>query len=106
MSGFLSACVAVALGVLAVSFVLTVVRLLRGPTLSDRIVALDLFGLLAVCFIALLALWTDKPVYLDAAIALALVAFFGTVAYARFIEKRGRDRALATPGEGAADDDD
>ena len=52
--------------------------------------ALGLLTLLAVGVIALFAIREDKPVFLDAAIALALVAFLGTVAYARFLERRDR----------------
>jgi len=93
LTGFFTWAVEISMIIILAAFVLTVVRLLRGPTLPDRIVALDLFGLLAVAFIALYALWDDQPVFLDAAIALALVGFFGTVAYARFVEKRGMERA-------------
>ncbi|MFM2044647.1 MAG: Na(+)/H(+) antiporter subunit [Pseudomonadota bacterium] len=92
MTPFLYWSIQIAMGIMVLSFALAVYRLLKGPTLPDRIVALDLFGLLAVAFIALYALFDRQPVYVDAAIALALVAFFGTVAYARFVEKRGLDR--------------
>ncbi|WP_119677934.1 monovalent cation/H+ antiporter complex subunit F [Indioceanicola profundi] len=92
MIPFLYWSVHIAMVVMLVSFVLAVIRLLRGPTLPDRIVAVDLFGLLAVAFISLYAVYDRQPVYVDAAIALALVAFFGTVAYARFVEQRGLDR--------------
>jgi multicomponent Na+:H+ antiporter subunit F len=55
--------------------------------------------LLAVGVIALFAIREDKPVFLDAAIALALVVFLGTVAYARFLEQRGRHlRKTEEPG--------
>jgi multicomponent Na+:H+ antiporter subunit F len=74
------------------AFVLTIVRVLRGPTTADRIIAIDLFGVLAVAFIALYTLYIQEVVFLDAAIALALVAFFGTVAYARFLERRVVDK--------------
>jgi len=92
MTPFLQWCILAGLVMMAASFVLCVIRLLKGPTLPDRIVALDLFGLLAVAAIALYALYDARPVFIDAAIALALVAFFGTVAYARFVEQRGVDR--------------
>lgn len=92
MIPFLYWSIQIAMVIMLVSFLLSVYRLLKGPTLPDRIVALDLFGLLAVAFIALYALYDRQPVFIDAAIALALVAFFGTVAYARFVEQRGLDR--------------
>ncbi|WP_114394347.1 monovalent cation/H+ antiporter complex subunit F [Oleisolibacter albus] len=88
MIPFLQICIEIALGVLLLALVLASVRILRGPSLPDRIIAVDLFGTLCVAAIALLALYTDQPVFIDAAIALALVAFFGTVAYARFVERR------------------
>ncbi|MFC7334334.1 monovalent cation/H+ antiporter complex subunit F [Rhodocista pekingensis] len=103
MTPFLALCVDLGMLVMLVSFVLCVVRLLRGPTLPDRIVALDLFGLLAVAFIALYALWDGKAVFVDAAIALALVAFFGTVAYARFVEQLGGRLRPGSGGPAAAD---
>ncbi len=64
-------------------------RVLRGPSLPDRVLALDMIGLLSVSFIAVVAVASHQAVLLDAAIALALVSFLGTVAFARFIERRG-----------------
>lgn len=64
-------------------------RVVRGPSLPDRVLALDLIGLLSVSVIALYAIASGRSLYLDAAIALALVSFLGTVAFARFIEWRG-----------------
>ncbi len=93
MTPFLETCLAIALGLLVLSLALATFRVLAGPAQGDRIVAIDLFGVLAVALIALFALWMGQVVYLDAAIALALVAFFGTVAYARFVEhKAARQR--------------
>ncbi len=68
--------------------VLAFVRLVRGPSLPDRVVALDLITILAVAFSALFAIAADEPAFLDVAIALALVAFLATVAFARFAERR------------------
>jgi len=89
LTPFLAWCLEIAMIIHLAAFFLCVLRLLRGPTLPDRVVALDLFGVLAVAFIALFAMWDGQPVFLDAAIALALVAFLGTVACSRFIELRG-----------------
>jgi multicomponent Na+:H+ antiporter subunit F len=90
LSPFLNWSIEITFILLLVSMVIAFVRLVRGPSLPDRIVALDLLTLLAVGMIALFAIREDQPVFLDAAIALALVAFLGTVAYARFLERRGR----------------
>jgi multicomponent Na+:H+ antiporter subunit F len=99
LSPFLNWAIEITLILLLVSMVIAFVRLVRGPSLPDRIVALDLMTLLAVGVIALFAIREDKPVFLDAAIALALVAFLGTVAYARFLERRDRhERNIEEPG--------
>jgi multicomponent Na+:H+ antiporter subunit F len=78
----------VAFGLISVSMFLGLVRIVRGPTLPDRVVALDLMATLAMGFIALYAVTTDQVIFLDVAIVLALIAFLGTVAFAHFIEKR------------------
>jgi len=67
---------------------LACLRLARGPSLPDRVVALDLMTILAVAFSALFAIEAEEPAFLDVAIALALVAFLATVAFARFSERR------------------
>jgi multicomponent Na+:H+ antiporter subunit F len=73
------------------SVLLTFMRLARGPSLSDRVIALDLIAVLAVGLIAMVAFAARQPVFLDAAIVLALVAFLGTVAFARYLERRAHD---------------
>jgi multicomponent Na+:H+ antiporter subunit F len=80
-----------ALALIGLALILTFVRLARGPTLPDRVVALDLMGVLAVGMLAAYAVATDQPVLLDPATVLALVGFLGTVAFARYLKKRGRD---------------
>ena len=80
-----------ALALVGLAMFLAFVRLLRGPTLPDRVVALDLMGVLAVGMLAAYAVATDQPVLLDPAAVLALVGFLGTVAFARYLARRGRD---------------
>ena len=71
-----------------VALILVFVRLVRGPDIVDRIVALDLIAILAAAVTAITAIRTNEAVLLDAAIVMALVAFLGTVAVARYVEKR------------------
>jgi multicomponent Na+:H+ antiporter subunit F len=80
-----------ALGMVGLALFLAFVRLVRGPTLPDRVVALDLMGVLAVGMLAAYAVATDQPALLDPAEVLALVGFLGTVAFARYLERRRRD---------------
>ena len=89
LDSFLDVTVTVALGLLALALILTFVRLLRGPSLSDRVVALDMFSIMAMGLIALRVIATGQALYLEIAIALGLVAFLATVFFARLIEARG-----------------
>jgi multicomponent Na+:H+ antiporter subunit F len=91
----LSWAVPIAFALLGLAFVLVFVRLVRGPSLSDRVVALDMVAYLAVGVIALWTLASGEAAYLDAALVLALIAFLATVAFARFIE--GQTRREAQP---------
>lgn len=72
---------------LTVAMFLAFYRLVRGPSLPDRVVALDLIVMLAVGFITVYDIATDLSVFLDVAIVLALLSFLGTVAFARYVEK-------------------
>lgn len=80
----------IAFVLLGLAMILSFLRLARGPSLPDRVVALDLVTILAVAFSALTAIATGASAFLDVAIALALVAFLATVAFARFAERRDR----------------
>ena len=73
--------------ILGVAMVVAFVRLVKGPTLPDRIVAMDLFGVLVVGQIVVLAGWSGVRATLDAAIVIALVGFLGTIAYATYVER-------------------
>jgi multicomponent Na+:H+ antiporter subunit F len=77
----------VGFGVLMLALVLVFVRLLRGPTLADRVVALDMIAFLTIGVVALYAVLTGQPAFLDAALVLALIAFMATVAFARYVER-------------------
>ena len=76
---------------LGVALILALARLVRGPTLPDRVVALDLISAEVVAFVCTYAIATGQPVLLDVAIALALVAFLGTIAFAQYVERRAHD---------------
>lgn len=77
----------IALGTLGLALLIAVVRLVKGPTLPDRIVAMDLIGVLVVSLIVVLAASTGVRATLDAAIVIALIGFVGTVAYATYVER-------------------
>jgi multicomponent Na+:H+ antiporter subunit F len=74
---------------LAVGTGLTFIRLAKGPTLPDRVIAIDLIGVLLVCLLVIVAGATKQQALLDVAMVVALISFVGTVAYARYIEREG-----------------
>lgn len=72
---------------LGIALLAAFIRLVKGPTLPDRVVAMDLFGVLVVGLIVVLAGSSGMRATLDAAIVIALVGFLGTVAYATYVER-------------------
>jgi len=77
----------ITLVMLGVALLIALIRLVKGPTLPDRVVAMDLFGVLVVGFIVVLAGSSRVRAALDAAIVIALVGFLGTIAYATYVER-------------------
>ncbi len=90
MAAFLAFSAQAALLAVAVAVFMAFYRIARGPSLPDRVMGLDMIGLMSVSVVALVAIATGQEVLLDAALAMALVSFLGTVAFSRFIERRGR----------------
>jgi multicomponent Na+:H+ antiporter subunit F len=82
--------VTLALGILSLSFLVTIYRIVKGPTLPDRILGLDMLVAIAIGFIAVIGIKTGYTLYVDVAIALGLVGFLATVAFARFVLSRGK----------------
>jgi multicomponent Na+:H+ antiporter subunit F len=80
-----------ALVLLGLALFLTVYRIVVGPTLADRVLALDLLTVLAMGFIGAVAIRTGITFYIDIAIALALLGFLATVAFARYILSRNAE---------------
>lgn len=69
-----------------------VFRVVRGPSLADRILGLELMTTLGVCLIGIVAVRAGLTVYLDVAIGLALVGFLATVAFSRFLQRLHRQQ--------------
>lgn len=78
-----------ALVILSIALLLSIIRIVIGPTLSDRVLALDLMTIVAMGFVGAVAIRTGLMLYLDIAIALALLGFLATLALARYILVRG-----------------
>ena len=79
----------IALVLLGLALLISVVRIVIGPTLGDRVLALDLMTVVAMGFVGTIAIRTGQFLYLDIAIALALLGFLATIAFARYVLSRG-----------------
>ncbi len=82
------AAAAVSLFVLAAAMLLAFARVVLGPTLPDRVIALDLLTSGAAAFMLAYSVRSGNPVFMDVAIVVALVAFLATVGFARYVAKR------------------
>jgi len=73
--------------VLSLGMVMAFVRLVIGPTLADRVVAVDVLATMAIGALVMIAIITGTALLLDIALAIALVVFLGTIAMAMTIER-------------------
>jgi multicomponent Na+:H+ antiporter subunit F len=76
--------------ILGFSVILIFIRFLKGPSLSDRVIALDMLILISICIIAIYSIQTSQSTFLDIAMLFALIAFLSTAAYAFYLEQRER----------------
>lgn len=81
----------IALVLIGVSMLLSMIRLLRGPTLADRVIALDLLAFFAAGAISIVAMGSDRPELLMVAVVVALLTFMSTAAFALYLERQGRE---------------
>lgn len=81
--------IAIAGTVLGVAGLLLVVRLLRGPTVADRVIAADGILVTAMCGVLLAAAEADSAIGIDTVLVVALLSFVATGVLARYIERRG-----------------
>ncbi|MBV2197279.1 Na(+)/H(+) antiporter subunit F1 [Bacillus velezensis] len=75
------------LGIMAVSTLLYVIRVIKGPTIPDRVVALDGIGINLIAMTALVSILLNTSAFLDIILSLGILSFIGTIAFAKFLEK-------------------
>ena len=78
----------VTLGILVVSIFVALIRLIIGPSLPDRVVALDLISTLVIGIVAVDIVLSGQVVLLSVVMVLALVSFLGTIAFAHYLERK------------------
>jgi multicomponent Na+:H+ antiporter subunit F len=98
---FLQVSITAGFAMIMIGIVLCFIRLAKGPTLADRVVALDMMTVVLVAFCGLYAVFAEEAAFLDVAIVLALVGFLATVALARYAERR----TLGIGGDGAEEEE-
>ncbi len=84
-----------AFAILSLALILTLRRLLWGPSLADRVVALDLVAYLAMGYAAIHALSTGEYGFLSIALVIGIFVFLGTIAFARYLERATKKGKLA-----------
>lgn len=89
-TAFMQTSVTLALVMVGVAIFIGFIRLARGPSLADRVVALDMMTTAVIVVCGLYAVRTQAEAFLDIAVALALVSFLSVVALARYAERLGR----------------
>ena len=72
-------------GCLSIALLLNLYRLARGPSIADRVLALDTMVINGIALLALYGMASDTEVYFEAALLFAMVGFISTVAYCKFI---------------------
>ncbi|KYG33406.1 Na(+)/H(+) antiporter subunit F1 [Alkalihalobacillus trypoxylicola] len=77
----------IALIMMSISLLVCFIRIIIGPTTSDRIVALDTFGIILIGFIGVIMIIQNTLAYTEVILVISILAFIGTVAMSKFIER-------------------
>ncbi|NLP43311.1 MAG: Na(+)/H(+) antiporter subunit F1 [Peptococcaceae bacterium] len=77
----------IALSIFSVSVLLLLIRVIKGPTAPDRIIAMDTIGINLLSIMALLSILLKTRAFMGAVLLFGMLSFIGTVAYSRFIER-------------------
>lgn len=83
MIPFIWVCVSIV--IISIGFLLF--RVFRGPTVPDRLIALDAIGVMLISAIALLSILFDTGFFIEVILLIAIMSFIGTVSFSKFIEK-------------------
>ena len=75
----------IAFTLIGLSLLMNIVRLIRGPSLPDRILTLDTIYINSLALLIMLGLWHNTAFYFEAALLIAMLGFIGTVAAAKFL---------------------
>lgn len=79
------------LPMLILSVLIIFVRFLKGPSIADRVIALDLLVTCSIGMIAFVSITSNQPTFIDIAMIIALIGFLSTVAFSYYLEKRNKN---------------
>ena len=85
---FIETTIVVCMHVVGLAMILTLWRLLRGPTVPDRILALDTLSVTAIAELMLFGMHLDSPIYFEAALVIAMLGFGSTVVLSKYVLRR------------------
>ncbi|WP_087973755.1 Na(+)/H(+) antiporter subunit F1 [Oceanobacillus rekensis] len=76
-----------ALFIYGIAIAISAYRIIAGPSLPDRVVALDMIGVMLVSSIAIISVLQGTKAYLEVILILAILAFISTIAFSKYIER-------------------
>lgn len=85
---FIETTIVACMHAIALAMMLALWRLLRGPTLPDRILALDTLSVTAIAELMLFGMHLDSPIYFEAALVIAMLGFGSTVVLSKYVLRR------------------
>lgn len=85
---FLDIALLISMPMLVISVLISLVRLILGPDIADRVVALDVLTSMSIAFMAVFAVYSKATMALDVSLIPALISFLGTVSFAYYLERR------------------
>ncbi len=83
---------AIVFGLVGLGMLFAIIRLIKGPTVADRVVTLDTFNVITIGLISLLAFKFENSLFLDVALVYAILAFMETIVFGRYLEGKHGDR--------------
>lgn len=74
--------------IMMIALLFAIIRLYQGPGTVDRVVIFDLFSSIAIGLMAIAAMWLKDSTMLDIGLLLSIVAFVGTIGFAKYVDER------------------
>lgn len=78
----------IAIGIISISTILTLIRFIKGPSLPDRVISLDVFSANLLAVLAIYSVLAEEKAYLNVALIMSLIAFVGTMTFAYYLVQK------------------